>query len=296
MSKAPSPGYSKAKPPYRGGEYEQPTHEIGGDILIIGGGGATSKDFELIAGNDIEVEDQSNSLVERWKIDYVPTLAVDVELTMVAKEGGVAKANPVLKGTVIDRLELLWTINKNISAQTLINTGGLIAPSLAPEVRDYLYTGQNIQSNINLTLDANDGLGSSDSDVVSLLFGNNLLVGHDINRAGTSVGGLVIAAATMAKTIKTARNHVYFATGGSNQHHYVLYPKSFGLGVFTKGIFTGGYVRLKNVAGSLKTELLGGDVESDIILANEKGFSEAYYAYMSLYDNQNDPVNSFSIT
>lgn len=296
MSKAPSPTYSKAIPPRRTGEYEQPTHEIGGDLIYPAGGAGAAKELELIGGTNIVVTDLSSSAIDRFRIDYSPNTAVDVELTLIAKELTVAKSNPILKGTVIDEVELSWTINKAVSAQTLTNGGGLIAPTLAPADRAYEYTEQEIEGNITFTLFGEDGLGSDDSDQASITFGNNFIVGHDVDLSGGATSILVTAADSMTKTVKTARTQTYYATGGVNQHHYVLYPKAWGLGTFTKGIFTGGYVRLKSVGGTLKTELSDADVEADILITNEKGYSEAYYVYMSLYDNQEDAVTPFVIS
>jgi hypothetical protein len=297
MSKAPSPSYSKAAPPYLGGTYEQPTHEIGGDIIIPDGAGAP--DVELIAGNSIAIEDQSNSVTKRFKIDYAPYVPLDVNLSLIAKRAGVTKAQPVLKGTVIDVIELDWTKNKSLASQTLVNSGALLTPTLLPTDLSYDYSAVAVSSNITFTLEGNDGLaqaGSIDSSASSLLFGNNLIVGIGANFLGLATADLVTLANTLTKTVKTARNHTYFATGGVNQHHFVFYPKAWGLGTFTKGIFTGGYVRLLNVSGILKSELGGGDVESDILITNEEGFQEAYYAYMTLYDNHNDPTTSYTIS
>jgi len=296
VSKAPVPSYSKAVRPHTDGTYEQPTHEIGGDILILGG---DSKDVEVLAGDDILIEDLSDSGTDRFRVNYAPYVAMDVELTLVAKTVGVTKTNPVLKGTVIDEIELVWTVNKAPDSLALTNTGGLDVPSLADNDLAYEYASQTVSSDITFTLQGNDGdgmPGSIDSDATSISFGNNFIIGNDINRDGLSTSGLVTAITGFTKTVKINRLQTYNATGGVNNHHYVAYPKSWGLATFTKGIFTGGYVRLKNVSGVLKSVLGGGDTESDITVANALGYSEAYYVYMTLFDNQADAVTPFIIS
>jgi hypothetical protein len=295
MAKAPNPNYSRAKPPYLDGTYEQPTTEIGGDVIITGGSSGGGKPLELIEGTSMKIEDQSNSQVNRFIISYDPYIDPEVALTLVAKESGVARTNPVLKGTVIDAIELDWTVSKDVTTQELTNSGGLVPPDLEEDTRSYDYTGVAVSANVTLTVTVGDGTGT-DSDAKSIVFGNNIALGAAVDMSGGPLSALVTAFAGMTKVIKTSRVHTYFATGGVNQKHYVFIPKSFGDATFTKGIFTGGYVRLKNVSNVLKIDLLEGDVESDINFANSKGFSEAYNVYMSLYDNQNDPVNPFVIS
>lgn len=296
MSKAPTPSYSKAKPPRRDGEFEQPTHEIGGDIIIQGNGAGST---EILAGDSILVEDLSDSVTDRFRVSYAPYIAASTELIVIAKEVGVTRSNPILKGTVIDEADLSWVNNKVMASQALNNNVSLVPPSLSPGDTSFNYTIQNIQNNSIFTITVNDGEGLPGSiaiDTVSIIFGNNFIIGNDISRDGLSASSAITMANGMTKMVKTNRLQTYFATGGVNQHHYVIYPKAWGLGTFTKGIFTGGYVRLKNVSGVMKSVLEGGDMEIDFLLTNSKGYQEAYYIYMSLFDNQADPITQFLIS
>jgi hypothetical protein len=268
-------------------------------MIPVTGGPSGQKDVVLVQGPGILIEDLSDANKYKFKFSTKEVVALTVALTLIAKAAGVTKSSPILKGTVIDELNLTWVYNASIVSQTLSNTGGLAAPSLGNNDFSYNYTGQNITSGLSLTIQGNDGLsqpGSIASDTESISFGNYMLLGAGTSKINQATSGLEAFLEAMTPVIKTSRTHTYFATGGVNQKHFVAYPKAFGLGTFTKGIFTGGYIRLKNVAGTLKAELGIGDVESDIIITNSAGYAEAYYVYESEYDNQNDPVTSFTIS
>jgi hypothetical protein len=249
------------------------------------------------AGPGIVVTDLSDINAYRFEVELADVTALVATLGLTAKAATVVKTNPVLKGTVIDEVIMTFAYNKVIASQTLTNNGGLTPPVLDFDDTDYTYTGETIDEDISFTLTGNDGEGlpgSIDTDIKSIQFGNYMFLGagaSKINSATSSIEAFIEALAT--QTIKTARAHTYFATGGVNQKHFVAYPKAWGLATFTKGIFAGGYVRLKNIAGTLLTE---GTPETDIMITNSLGHEEAYYVYESLYDNQNDPTTPFIIS
>lgn len=257
------------------------------------------KVVEVLAGPGILVDDLSDADTYRHRVTRVDIVALTAALTLVAKASDVVKSMPILKGTVIDEVELSWTYNKDVTAQTLVNTGGLTAPTLVVATRAHAYTGQTIGSNITFTVEGNDGEGQSGSiasDAESITFGNYMWFGHGTSKFNTSAAALEAFIESLStSTIKTARAHSYFATGGSNEKHFVAYPKAWGIATFTKGIFSGGYVRLKNVAGTLVSDV-GEGVEIDITFTNSAGHAEAYYIFESIYDNQADAVTPFIIS
>lgn len=257
------------------------------------------KVVEVLAGPGILVDDLSDVDTYRHKVTRIDIVALTAALTLMAKAATVVKTMPILKGTVIDEVALTWTFNKEVTAQTLINSAGILAPTLDAVTRAHSYTGQAITTNTTFTLEGNDGEGQSGSiasDVASITFGNHMWLGHGTSKLNTSVGALeAFIESLTTSTIKTARAHSYFATGGSNEKHFVAYPKAWGLATFTKGIFSGGYVRLKNVAGTLVSDI-GAGTEIDITFTNSAGHAEAYYVYESLYDNQADAVTPFIIS
>ncbi len=257
----------------------------------------TGKEVVIIEGTHINVEDLSDANTYRFRVSHVEYVALTADLTLVAKSAGVIKTSPVLKGTTIDRIELAFAYNKTITAQTLVNTGGLTPPVLLPADTDYNYDPVAVTSNITFTLTGNDGegqTGSIASDNESISFGNIMYLGKGPSKIGALASGMEAFIESLAtSTIKTARAHTYYATGGANEHHFVAYPKAWGEATFTKGIFSGGYVRLKNVGGTMEVD---GTPETDVAFTNTASFSENYYIYQSLYDNQNDAVTPFVIS
>lgn len=261
-------------------------------------GSTQQKDVVLVAGSGIKILDMSDAQNYKFKFSTKPVVDLTTDLILVAKAAGVAKTSPILKGTVIDRFELSWSYNKTIVSQTLTNTAGLTPPVLAPGDTSALYTGQNITSNMSFTLEGNDGEsqpGSIASDTESITFGNYMWIGAGPSKINTATASLEAFLESLTGTIKTARAHTYYATGGANQKHFVAYPAAWGLANFFKDPFYGGYVRLKNVAGTLKAVLGIGDVETSILITNSAGHQEAYYVYESEYDNQADPSTPFVI-
>jgi len=258
-----------------------------------GGGG---KVVELIPQPNILVNDISDADTYRFELSTYDYLALIATLGLTAKAAGVTKSMPILKGTVIDRVELTFAYNKVIVSQTLTNSGGLSVPGLAQSDVGYNYVAQSISSNMSFTLTGNDGQGqpgSIDADVQSIAFGNLMWLGYGASKIGASAASMeAFIEALETSVVKTARAHTYFATGGANQKHFVAYPKAWGLATFTKGIFSGGYVRLMKVGSTM--ELTGS--ESDLVITNSAGYSEPYYVYESLYDNQADAVTPFIIS
>lgn len=262
---------------------------------------SAEKPVIIIAGPGIGVDNNSDADSWRFTISTSEITPLTVQLTLVAKVSGETQSLPVLKGTVIDEIELSWEYNQEVSTQSLENSGELTEPDLDDET-SYEYTAQSIDEDISFTIEGNTGLGGSGavaSDTKSVQFGNYMFLGHGTSKIGTSAASLeAFIEGLSTKVIKTSRGHTYFATGGAGQKHFVAYEKSLGLGVFKKSTSPGpgGYVRLKNVAGVLKVELTDEDVETDITFTNEAGHEASYYIYESLFDFQDDDVNPFTIT
>lgn len=254
----------------------------------------------VIAGPGIDVDDLSDTASWRYRVSRADFVALSVVLTLVAKELSVVRTSPILKGTIIDRLELTWVYNKAIATQQLTNTLGLSEPSLGLSDIAYTYTSQIIGGDISLTITGNDDLGlpgSTAQDTKSILFGDLMWLGYGASQENVSASAIeTFIEGLQTHNTVSSRVTSYFATGLANQKHFVAYPKAYGLGLFTKGIFTGGYVRLKKVGTIIKSTLGDSDIESDIIFTNSKGYSQAYYIYESLFDNQEDNITPFIIS
>lgn len=295
-----TPNYSKAKPVANDGCLGCGTDNNQGFYVPPSGGG---KDTELIAGNQIGVTDLSDSLTDRFLVDYLPITQMTADLTLIAKISSAAQTLPILKGYIVDEVNLTWTYNKaTVVIQTLTNNGGLAAPTLLDADRAYDYTVQSIGSNTAFTISGDDGLGygsqSIGEDTKSVTFGNHMAWG-----AGASLLGMTVADAQIlfnaltSKEIRTNYVKNVYATGQENEKFFVFTPKAWGLPTFKKGIFVGGLMRIKKVVGqaALKSELAGGETEEDILITNAAGYSEAYYIHETLFDNVEDPDTPIEI-
>ncbi len=288
-------------PPYNESSAPQRPHCVTcddplGDIIQSQG---QSKNVVLIEGQDIDIEDLSNSQEVKYQISYDPYIFLSGTLVLTPRSSGLNQSQPILKGTTIDEVELSWIYNKPVTAQSLQNTLGLANPSLLAPDRSFTYTGQTITEDITFTLTGDDGTGR-DGGVINQLakiaFGNYFAQTTSINLVGAASGVLQALFNAAAKTIKTNRVGQFFPQGIQNEHDIIFWPASWGLGTFTKGIFEGGFVRLKSVGGILQQNLNPGDVEADISLSNGNGFTEPYYVYQSLVDFQQDLVTPFIVS
>lgn len=256
------------------------------------------KTAEVLAGVEIAVDDLSDSAVDRFRVNVDLTEQLVVTLTLIPYISTNIQTLPILKGNSVDRIKATWVYSEAIVTQNLQNTGGLSVPTLNAADREEDYTGIAVTDNISLTITGNTGEGfvpeSIGADTKSVTFGNYLAFG-----AGVSLGGLSLATVQtyydsfigLGNTeIRTNRNATVYNIGGQGEKSFIMYPKSWGLASFTKGIWTGGWYRVKNVAGTLKLTLAGGDTETDIILDNGTGFTEAYYIYETFDDFKGDAI------
>lgn len=266
------------------------------NIIPVFDPGSQAKSVALVAAPQVVITNLSDVSTYRFQVGTSVYTALTTGLTLVAKAVGVIKSTPILKGTIIDRVELTFAYNKVIASQTLTNDGGEVSPTLGPLDVGFTYTGRNIQSTVAFTLTGNDGSGQPGgiaTDIKSVAFGNLMWLGFGVSKVGAAASGMqAFIQSLQTSVIKTARAHTYFATGSVNEKHFVAYPKAWGLATFTKGIFSGGYVRLKSVAGVMQTT----GSETDLIITNSLGAAEAYYVFESLYDNQNDVITPFIIS
>lgn len=265
----------------------------------VGGGG---KDAEVLAGFSMQVNDLSDINTDRFEVNYDPYEAVAVSLGLVAKSSTVQKTNPILKGTTIDAVECLWSYNAardgDINSQTLVNSGAGADPTLIFSDRGYNYAGLTITDDATVTVDGTDGR-SADNEVDSIIFGNYIAIGVASPSMLFQAPAVVQAIfdALSDKRIKTSQAGQSFNAFGTDQEYMTIaHPASWGESAFTKGSFTGGYQRIffVNRAGGdlFVNEVLGGDVEQDIVINNGNGFSENFYFYQSEFPERtgNEPT------
>lgn len=245
------------------------------------------------------INDLSDSNKWKFNIDFLPYSALAAIASMVPYANDVAKPNPTLLGETIDRVDLTWEFSNDVTSQVLTSDDGSIThPTLDTEDESHSYTGLSITENTEFYLNGNDGKGLEGSTlqiIFKLLFGNYFYYGNSTSLLNQATSGLQAILGGMNKDIAVSLEKDLYATGEANKHFFFAYPKRFGLpDSIKKGEMTGGYMRLKNVAGTLKSELIGGDTESDISISNGLA-SEAYYVFMSQFDYQDDNDNLIEI-
>lgn len=270
---------------------EQPT-----EFIISSGSDALPVDVR--GGVDTEVDDISNQQEQIFVVNHSPYTALSLSLTVVVLSSSQQLTLPVLKGTTVDQLNLTWSYNKPVSSQNIIDSGPIPDVVLNASQRA-INIVTSLTEDATLTLSGDDGAGrtgSVDSETFQIQFGNYFAHTVTTDLIGLNQNLLQNLYDNAQRTVKRARQGSFFPSSVANQHDLVIYPKSWGLGTFTKGIFEGGFVRLKNVAGELKSIVGQGETETDIILNNGNGFSEAFYVYQSLIDFQQDTEVPFIIS
>lgn len=302
-----TPVYTEASPPavQQGCETCGSEGNIGGGGVILppnqggaGGGNIT----EVLAGNQMLVDDNSYPGVDSFTVHYNPYTNLTTNLTATPYILGVLQSGLMLFGWLIDEVRLAWSYNKTIAAQALTNDGGLDVPALNVVDRDFTYLNEAIIAKLIFTMTGNDGQGQSGSiktDTAVVDFGNHILWGdyNDmVNQPESEIVNLLTSLQGQSLIISNTKGRSIHATGGVNRYFFYLLPERLGEVIFSKNNFVGGFYRLKLVSGVLKTELAGGDVETDIVLTNPAGYAEKYYIYQTSQDNQVDPVVPFIIT
>ena len=270
----------------------------GPDIYVpLDSGGTVT--HELIAGNDILIEDFSDANNLKHRISYDPFISLTTSLSVSAYVLGALQSSIVLKGVVVDETRSAWTYNKGVVAsQTLDEGAGAVTVPLADRAK--ITTSLSITSDLTYTVEGDDGqgnIGSVASDSDSLLFGNYMIWGDYTNMTNQPVSQIPTLIADLASKnteVKITRFKDVFATGLVNRKFFVIYPAVWGEAIFTKSGFEGGFIRLKNEAGTLVQTVITS--ESPITWTNEEGYTEEFYIYQSVYDNAEDLVTPIIIT
>ena len=269
------------------------------NVIPILEGVSGGKTAEVLGGFSITSTDLSDASVDRYKVDYTPYVPVTVDLTLVVQSSGGVEAQPVLKGTEIVEINATWAYNAerngDISTQSIVNSAAGSDPSLTAVARSADYVGLSItEDGESVQITGDDG-ESSDSDTKAVEFVNYLAIGlvdpTILINDNVDIQAIFDAAADKRK-LRTQQNQSFTASGRATEYMVVFHPASWGESAFTKGDFTGGYVRLyyvRRVVESVEVDIfvdqiLAGDVELPINIDNgNNGYTEPYYAYQSAY-------------
>ncbi len=285
------PDYAPAPPPDSG--CQDPSDRPIFYIPPSSGG----KVVEILAGDQIAVEDLSDATTYRFRVSADPYVALETAITAIAPyiSGVSALINGLaLFGRTVDRVDLTWTQSKDVAAQSVSSSLGVFTPpSLTPAERTKSLTGLTITADTSFTITGNDGEGqpaSIDSDTAFVRYGNYVRWGKGVDKLNGLASTLQALFDGLVGSVNTnTRARSFNATGEENEHEFYFVPARFGEVTFQKGIFVGGFVRLKNVNGVLVQTVPDEETEDDILISNGYA-SENYYVYMSLYDNQIDAV------
>ena len=294
-----TPTYSKAVPVVN--ENCETCSQSGYSFYILGTPDTEGSNKPIvITGTDpIEVEDLSNSIENRFNVKYSPPVQLTAALSLVAKDsGGVQLNNLILKGKVVDSVELSWTYSRpaDIASQSLTNDGGLAVPSLDPLDNSYTYpAGQAITDDVEFTLDGDDGKGnnpeSTAQDTAKILFGNYRGWGVGVRRDTGSytkaqmisfIESLIQGAGTVEIDTDRLKSELVGEGATTNDYFYYFYPKSWGFAKFFQNGFNGGFKRLASVGGTIVSASLDSleAGEEDILISNGLT-SEAFYIFQT---------------
>lgn len=273
---------------------------------FIDTGGGAGKTTELIAGDQIGIQDISDALTDRFIVSFVPFVDLTVSLNLTALASGEIKTNLVLFGTVITQVDLTWTYNKAVVSQSLSNNGDITNPSIEVGDRDATYPSQGITNDVRFTISGDDGEGqpgSTASASQDILFGNYRVWGKGprydngttpLATLQSFIEGLIAINGTKEITTTRVKSGLV-GEGGTLEFFYYAYPARFGLATFLQNGIPGGYKRLGNFGGTIQVATFdsidGG--ESDINISNGLD-SEPFYVYQSGADNINGAV--FDVT
>ena len=294
-------GNNPVTPPYSKAKYVTNPNCVSGESTPIYVPPPTGyeKSVEILPGEDILVEDLSDNETWRFKVSYNPYTALAVDLAMSAYSGNVLQSMPVLKGKVVDRVVLGWAYNKAVTSQYVTHQG--VDTDVLNTERTYEYSALNITANDQFSITGDDGSGQAGgiaTDSVSITFGNYQIWGDYtsmLNRPSSEISSMIDNLANKGSKVKTSRANQIYATGGANRYFLIIYPASWGEATFKKGIFEGGFFRLKSVNGTLVRTVPDGESEAPINWTNEEGYTEEVFVYQSLYDNTADDVEPIII-
>lgn len=165
-------------------------------------------------------------------------------------------------GTILSSLSVTWSYNKNIVQQTITGPN-VISPTLLNSDRSKLLLLNNINSNTDITLTADDNLTDSNAaktKVLSLKFLNKIYYGKALIPGSFNSSFILSLQGSLASN----KTKSFQADAGANEYIWYCIPHSFGTPLFKMNGFDGGM--------SLVTS---------ITFTNASGYSSLYDIYRS---------------
>ena len=148
-------------------------------------------------------------------------------------------------GQNVSNIVFNWTINKNITTQTLTD-----CPLANASVRTATYTN-NITSNKTFTLTIGDGQNTASKDI-SISFRNKIYYGSATIPASFNSAFIL---GLSNKRFATDKSGSFDITVGSNEYGFIAFPSSFGtlssvkIGGFDTDVISCGTISFANASG-----------------------------------------------
>lgn len=161
-------------------------------------------------------------------------------------------------GATVSGIDFAWTLNKDVTAQTLTDC------TVAPEDRSATY-GTDLKTTKTFTLTVSDGENSA-SKSVSVSFQNKIYCGGAAEPTDYD-SAFVLGLAT--SKFATAKKGTYSANVGAGQYGYIAYPKSMGQ---ITSVYIGGFETTVENCGDISfTNASGGNAVYNIVRTSRQG-------------------------
>lgn len=169
------------------------------------------------------------------------------------------------KGQTLNSIQLSWTFNKAVDAQSITGSN-VTPPTLLTSDRTKLVVLTGVTFNTVITLTADDVSADSNpakTAQLTLSFLNKLYYGKRVTGTINSAFVLTLTGELDADRIKT-----FTETTGAGEYLWVAYPTAYGLGTFKTNGFNGGF-----------------NAPTTISFTNASGHTENYYVFRSTNEN-----------
>lgn len=200
-----------------------------------------------------------------YRGDVLTDILDDLTYLELVIESFYAAAQQYEKGTVLVSIQLTWTFNKAVDAQSI--TGINVTPPtllVSDRTKNVVLVSVNTDTVITLTADDVSADGNpAKTATTTLSFLNKLYYGK--KTIGTINSAFVLS---LTGELNATRNKAFTETTGAGEYLWVAYPTAYGLGTFKTNGFNGGF-----------------NSPITISFTNASGHTEDYYVYRSTNEN-----------
>lgn len=219
-----------------------------------------SIDAEQVSYDNSGYPSLSNVKLALDELLYVsPVVSLDITGVVTTEDGSVSSGS-VPKGHTVEEIHTAWTINKDVTEQTIetiSGQGGL----LSTEVRDFDYTGLSITADTSVEIEVGDGT-EIDTDTAYVRFTLGKYYGIS---SSSEPNESTIKSGTEVNSIDTSSSRTLSSTtiAGGGDYIYYAYPSAWG----SVDLTVNGFATVWN--------------ETTVSVDNEEGNTENYRVYTS---------------